>query len=354
MVDDVLYMNSNNLIVTVLSVRGLSLKGLTYTDAYVCIVLNSPGALKSKAQTEVRRGGTECSWNENLEFSYTSLESILTVSVNNKTKLGSQCLGTVEFELREITNANHPIWYRLQKKKFISNSEKYYGEIQLKFQLSRSSNPSPLIAERKLSVLGRIDTLKKKMSLHRKGVSEMIGNISFRKDSIKDLVHRRSTRSHKDTSEESDEGSVDDTVSGHRSSSGSQHLDVPLRKTTGKQNACLRKSDPEYYSQYSLNSVNLDGGYIDNQNPIRRSGSTASSGFSSVRSTFFGGKPDKQSLEKLSRQELLDLIDTLRLEVAKKDVEIHSFQDYLDNLLLRVMETNPEILRIPNVSRLTM
>ncbi|KAJ1347508.1 hypothetical protein KIN20_002579 [Parelaphostrongylus tenuis] len=48
-----------------------------------------------------------------------------------------------------------------------------------------------------------------------------------------------------------------------------------------------------------------------------------------------------------SQQDLLALVDSLRLELRVKDSRLRDMEEYMDNLISRVMERNPELLAAP-------
>ncbi|KAK6051542.1 FIP domain protein [Cooperia oncophora] len=76
----------------------------------------------------------------------------------------------------------------------------------------------------------------------------------------------------------------------------------------------------------------------------------------SVASSGFGGsnKPASSIVQKqrndelaYSQQDLLALVDSLRLELRVKDSRLRDMEEYMDNLISRVMERNPELLAAP-------
>lgn len=46
----------------------------------------------------------------------------------------------------------------------------------------------------------------------------------------------------------------------------------------------------------------------------------------------------------LTQEELITLVVKQQDELSKKDVKIHELEEYIDNLLVRVIEENPSIL----------
>ncbi|KIH46630.1 FIP domain protein, partial [Ancylostoma duodenale] len=48
-----------------------------------------------------------------------------------------------------------------------------------------------------------------------------------------------------------------------------------------------------------------------------------------------------------SQQDLLALVDSLRLELRVKESRLRDMEEYMDNLISRVMERNPELLAAP-------
>lgn len=53
---------------TVLSARGLTLKGHNKLDAYVSLSLSGEGSWKSKVQTDIRKTTGDCSWDQRCEL----------------------------------------------------------------------------------------------------------------------------------------------------------------------------------------------------------------------------------------------------------------------------------------------
>ncbi|VDM40629.1 unnamed protein product [Toxocara canis] len=139
-------MEPNNLVVTVLSARGLSLKGHSKIDAYVNLSLNGPGSWKSKVQTDIRRTTGDCVWDQRCEFVVYGLDSIITITVYHKTVLGtSESIGVLEFPLRAQYERQAPMWFRLRKKNKTagdSSQQKYRGELLLKFEFSNKLSTS--------------------------------------------------------------------------------------------------------------------------------------------------------------------------------------------------------------------
>ncbi|VDN07122.1 unnamed protein product [Thelazia callipaeda] len=133
-------MNFNNLIVTVIGARGLSLKGHSELDAFVNLTLSRKGNWKSKVQTDVVRTAADCNWNQQCEFSVNDLDLVLNITANHRTTLGTaDCIGALELPLRSLVSIRTPTWYRLCKKGKYSIAEqlkKYRGEVCLKFEFS--------------------------------------------------------------------------------------------------------------------------------------------------------------------------------------------------------------------------
>uniref|UniRef100_A0A0R3RY26 FIP-RBD domain-containing protein n=1 Tax=Elaeophora elaphi TaxID=1147741 RepID=A0A0R3RY26_9BILA len=132
--------NFNNLVVTVVSARGLTLKSHNKLEAFVNLIISGKGNWKSKVQTDIIRTTADCRWDQRCEFTLNDMDSTLTAIVNHRTVLGTtDCIGAVELPLHSLVHVRMPTWYRLCKKgKYDSNGQqtKYRGEICLKFEFT--------------------------------------------------------------------------------------------------------------------------------------------------------------------------------------------------------------------------
>lgn len=194
--------NFNNLVVTVISARGLSLKGHNKLEAFVNLTISGKGNWKSKVQTDIVRTTADCKWNQRCEFTLNDLDSTLTITVNHRTVLGTaDCIGAIELPLHSLLHVRMPTWYRLCKKgKYENNGQqmKYRGEIYLKFEFS---NKVCTIANKNLSVSSfsinslhgssKLDTLKRKMRFGKKKIIDKSDATSL--ITLPQYNHRRSS-----------------------------------------------------------------------------------------------------------------------------------------------------------------
>uniref|UniRef100_A0A0M3J1V2 C2 domain-containing protein n=1 Tax=Anisakis simplex TaxID=6269 RepID=A0A0M3J1V2_ANISI len=157
--------------VSVLSARGLALKGHNKIDAYVSLSLSGPGSWKSKVQTDIRKTTGNCEWNQRCEFVVYGLDSVLTVTANHKTVLGTaECIGVIEFQLRQQYGKMAPMWFRLRKKGKANEdlaTQKYRGELLLKFEFSNKLSTS-MTSLNTVHGSSALSALKRKMHLGKK------------------------------------------------------------------------------------------------------------------------------------------------------------------------------------------
>ncbi|XP_071440097.1 rab11 family-interacting protein 2 [Hetaerina americana] len=59
-----------------------------------------------------------------------------------------------------------------------------------------------------------------------------------------------------------------------------------------------------------------------------------------------------QKYEGKSREDLIEMIMNLQSSLSRQELRMHDLEDYLDNLLVRVMETTPRILQTPYLTNL--
>ncbi|KAK6053321.1 FIP domain protein [Cooperia oncophora] len=112
--------------------------------------------------------------------------------------------------------------------------------------------------------------------------------------------------------------------------------------------------DEEFISPSRMNPF-TDLGFTENI-PNSSTASTAdsfqrSNSIESEASSGFGGSNGltKQECEETTcqHQDLLELLERLHAEIALKDCRLRDVEEYMDRLIARVMEHNPELLAAP-------
>ncbi|CAD6199874.1 unnamed protein product [Caenorhabditis auriculariae] len=354
-------MEPNTLLVTVGSARGLYLKNKTETEAYATITLQGKGSLRSRAATEFVHTQGDCLWDETCEFKLNEKWTTVCVSVQHKGKIGSgDLIGKCELSLHDARQYGSTSWFPLKKK---SGDEKYRGEVQLCFKFS-FEKPTLSVSSMSLNKVekegGVLSNLKKKIKMakhkHAEDTMSMASGISAM--SVKSNKSNRFFDKINRTF-----GSNKSTTLPPGTFLAAPGLSSPHLDRTGSSNAmyesCLngssRIANPE-------NTIDNHSGYNPfDESPARspvigyapqerkstgslqRGGSIrsiASSGFES-------SKHQQKQLDVANGQDLLAVIDSLKLELQVKDSRMKDMQEYMDNLISRVMVKNPELLAAP-------
>lgn len=63
------------------------------------------------------------------------------------------------------------------------------------------------------------------------------------------------------------------------------------------------------------------------------------------------GGPGGGPFTQLTHEELITLVVRQQTDLSKKDCKINELEDYIDNLLVRVIEEKPAILRAVNTTK---
>ncbi|VDK72653.1 unnamed protein product [Litomosoides sigmodontis] len=366
--------NFNNLVVTVVSARGLSLKGHNKLEAFVTLTIDSKGNWKSKVQTDIVRTAADCKWDQRCEFTLNDLDSLLTVTVNHRTLLGtSDCIGAIELPLRSLVDVRMPTWYRLCKKgKYDSNGQgmKYRGEICLKFEFSNkvSTTASKNFSASSLSLHGtfhgsnKLDTLKRKMRFGKRKNNDMPPDTASL-ISLPQAGQRRSSLCEVcPTNPKSDRTAAidlnrDGLITPPVARDGTAHyatLSYSPRSTTapfgidgilfGSQRTSISSNRNSLNSSPILTAGEIDG--LESPAIASRPRSATSSGFGSARSTVVNSSDLASTSHYPSHEDLLKNINDLQNELARKDAKINDLQDYIGKLLARIMEKSPEVLEV--------
>ncbi|OZC07508.1 hypothetical protein X798_05502, partial [Onchocerca flexuosa] len=362
-----------NKYVIVISARGLSLKGHNKLEVFANLTISGKGNWKSKVQTDVIRTTADCKWDQRCEFTLNDMDSVLTISVNHRTVLGTtDCIGAIELPLNSLIPKRMPTWYRLCKKgKYDENEQqtKYRGEICLKFEFSNkvcSTTCKNLSASSfSISTLhgsSKLDTLKRKMRIGKKKKDNIPDTTSL--INIPQYGHRRSslceicpTIPKSDqilTADFNRDGLIippaatqDITAPYAVQSYSSKNIGVPSG-IDGVLFGSRRTSVSSNRNSFNSSPIPTIGGIDGSESPgmIPRPRSATSSGFGSARSAVINGSDLVSVSHCYSREELIKNINDLRIELAHKDAKINDLQDYIGKLLARIMEKSPEMLEI--------
>lgn len=375
-------MEPNTLLVHVESARGLYLKNQVTLEAFATVVLHGKGSLRSRAVTETVSTDSNCRWDEHCEFKITDKSTHITVTVQHKTKFGgADVIGKCEIPIDQAKKVGGHMWFALKKKR---DDSKYRGEVQLQFTFSYEK-PSLSVSNSSLNKIdkdGMLDKMKRRMKLggkHKQAEDTMsmasgVSGISMTSSRSNRFISRiNKTIGRKLSSIQMDarhafghnETSSSMESNGHLAPPSSNGGNVVYREE--KNNSCSRPVsvlsglDFNEESAYQpANQLSTPASRNSQQFTQNIGGSpTASTAESfhransirSVASSGFGGsnKPATRRGEEsaYSVQDLLALVDSLRLELRVKDSRLRDMEEYMDNLISRVMERNPELLAAP-------
>uniref|UniRef100_A0A914ZVW4 FIP-RBD domain-containing protein n=1 Tax=Parascaris univalens TaxID=6257 RepID=A0A914ZVW4_PARUN len=378
-------MEPNNLVVTVLSARGLTLKGHNKLDAYVSLSLSGEGSWKSKVQTDIRKTTGDCSWDQRCEFVVYGLDSVMAITVYHKTMLGnSEAIGALEFPLKAQYGKRAPVWLRLHKKGKIvdgSSQQKYRGELQLKFEFSNKLSTS-MTSLNTVHGSTAFDALRRKMHLGKKRDrnAEAASIAAFpqhtgRRSPITEGINFSSSRRSLQMNDLNREGLitppvnakqpdaaltdrsspaltsveplVEESVHGLCSNAGSS---VSMRQSRTPSPVSLWDVDdfsstvprPQSTTSSGFGSAKSGLGVNETFNKLRQS-PLIERPYSCVTSLMARTKLPKDS-KKPSYEDLEKQIIELRIELTHREAKEKDLNEYIELLLTRIMEQNPELL----------
>ncbi|CAB3404840.1 unnamed protein product [Caenorhabditis bovis] len=390
-------MEPNTMLATICGARGLYMKNKTSMEAFCTVTLHGKGSLRSRAATEAIQCEGDCKWDEVCEFKLNEKFNSLTIAVYSKAKLGSgDVIGKCEIDLEQAKSLQSgPNWLRLKKR---SNDEKYRGEVQMQFQFSyekpsmsiSSTSLNHLANEGKESGGGLMSKMKRKIKLAKNGHKQAEDTMSMA--SAWSVASTKSTKSqrffgkigktlgikdksstlpvgtfltpndnHLDTSNglyetcnsggteglgsrENSSFNVFDNVNGGYSRPASTvgvalgNSSNPFADATSPQpppraitTPTSRHSATLPHGNYTSPAIGKD--YFQRAPSVH---SNASSGFESSK--------NQKNIDPGNAQDLLAVIDSLKLELQVKESRMKDMQSYMDNLISKVMERNPELL----------
>ncbi|CAJ0605641.1 unnamed protein product [Cylicocyclus nassatus] len=368
-----IYMEPNTLLVHVASARGLYLKNHVTLDAFATVVLHGKGSLRSRAITEVVNTEADCRWDEHCEFKLNDKSSHITVTVSHKTKFGgADVIGKCEIPIEQAKRVGGHMWFALKKRK---DDDKYRGEIQLQFTFSYEK-PTLSISNTSLNKIekdGMLDKMKRKLKVgkHKQAEDTMsmasgISGISMASSRSSRFISKIKTigRSKKDVSDSSNDVNSSFESNGHLApptSNGAVRMRDERSNNASRPVSALSGIDfsEETYTPQnplSISTPAAQGAQFTQNISGSPTASTAESfhranSIRSVASSGFGGsnKQVKRRSDEntASQQDLLALVDSLRLELRVKESRLRDMEEYMDNLIMRVMERNPELLAAP-------
>ncbi|KHN72781.1 hypothetical protein Tcan_06068 [Toxocara canis] len=345
-------MEPNNLVVTVLSARGLSLKGHSKIDAYVNLSLNGPGSWKSKVQTDIRRTTGDCVWDQRCEFVVYGLDSIITITVYHKTVLGtSESIGVLEFPLRAQYERQAPMWFRLRKKNKTAGStalDTLKRKMHIGKKRDRDGEAASIAAFPHNSGRGspfaegiNFNTSRRSLQMNdldRAGL--IIPPVKIRQEAS--MLTGRST-----PTVTTIEPLVEEPLHGFCSNAGSSfsvhnsRTSSPVSLSDGDDCAST-PGRPLSTTSSGFGSVRSALGVNDTFNKLRQS-PLIDRPYSCVTSLITRNKSIKDA-KKPSYEELEKLVNEMQAEIANREAREKDLKEYIGVLLSRIMEQNPNLL----------
>lgn len=345
--------NANSITITVFCGRNI---GKTKIDTFVVIQLD-----KVKFRTSVASKSTDPTWNEECEFVLKNKFAVLSLTVYHKTTFFDEFIGQIRLPLDEIhelyDKRPRSCWYPLKGKTGKKDEHKYIGELSVRLEfaykvenlevpvsdrfdsLSLSSQKTNNLRGLKMAVkktLGHknIDHSREKMH-NFYSQAEKISNFAAGGISLKIPVPKSST-----------------LPSFNRASSYSGQ--IPEEKEVLPNDLPIIKPDlvPDYEILNVTNEVEADDivkstttnhfaeDFLSapiNDNYWKRMSSFGKAG---------GYNPDL-TFESMSKMELLDTVKKQRLEVSRCLKRIRDLEEYIDQLTLRVLDAQPDLLLGP-------
>uniref|UniRef100_A0A914C9U5 FIP-RBD domain-containing protein n=1 Tax=Acrobeloides nanus TaxID=290746 RepID=A0A914C9U5_9BILA len=404
-------MNWNNLVIHVSKAQGLRLQNHKVIDVYVSMTVSGKGSnMKSKVTTNPIKTETgDVAWDEHCEFQLLDTDTNLVIHVNYKNVIGTtENLGQLQFDLTQLPKLVPLKWHKLYKR---PNENKDRGQLMIAFEFSNKvGNSISMMSLNKIDKENKLDKLKRKMhigkrkdkfdaqsiasySMSRKSsFSSIASGLAFspspntmrRPDHLNVNYPAPDTLSHVSTNDYEEQHIETKTpisihvenntleretkpngklseFSPHENLSGSMlSLNSPkmnLRSKVKQKAEQLfhvkhRNSGSDEHKRISSESIPIEDPTTDNHrnshhghtNNLSRPNSIASSsGFASLGSTALGNLNESTSPEYL-----LNVIAHLRKELHLKENRIQDLEGYMDKLLSRVIERNPELLQVSN------
>uniref|UniRef100_A0A914VU29 Rab11 family-interacting protein 2 n=1 Tax=Plectus sambesii TaxID=2011161 RepID=A0A914VU29_9BILA len=351
----------NHLLLTVVAARNLHTKsGHGKIEAFVTSKLERTDGTDSrteKVNTDVKRcSGSPC-WEQTCEFSFTSLDCTLSLTVNHRTMFGtSECLGQLQFALKDVQDAGDDLperWYPLMGRKKVDD-DKYRGELLLRMQLSHKAHLAQTLPPSRLPVSK--SSLKKKMGFGlRNGSGAMSPNVSVieeRRLSVPDVYQVGLLSKSMSSLTQLPKFSV------HKSATMSpdySHFFPSPSMLTDDSLDEIFEDKPDASESTTLLSpcspkapLSNDAKDIGHAPDTRRS--SQSSGFESARSAALHlVSADWTNIElvydTLTKEDLVELIKEQRVRLAQKERRIRDLEEYVDGLIARVLDARPDLLQ---------
>uniref|UniRef100_A0A0N5C9X0 FIP-RBD domain-containing protein n=1 Tax=Strongyloides papillosus TaxID=174720 RepID=A0A0N5C9X0_STREA len=380
--------SEGNFIVHVVKAEGLVSKKSQQLNVVVVLKVTGKGSWKSEVSTD-RLSITDgiANWNQSCEFNLQPDDTKLTIQVENYPKIDSssvEILANMTFYLQELIGFEEPSWFTLKKKK---NDVKERGRIMISFKFNKSLISAVSMCS--LNSFGvkesRMDKLKKKMhfgrkkskdtqslasfSLSRRGSFSSICSdaLAFGSDSPVPLAGGGDERynsysisrnpsltqlqcindskllsSNQNNQPHKQEKEYSITIN-NSSSNGGGFLKKNLFSSKGKNKSNMtfddvydKKEDLQHHKNHVPNNTNI-------YNLISSDKGCQSHDINSLNSS---SDVTSQADITLSKEEMLSIIQELQRECSLKDEKITALRGYMEGLLTKIINTNPEILHV--------
>uniref|UniRef100_A0A0N4ZB42 FIP-RBD domain-containing protein n=1 Tax=Parastrongyloides trichosuri TaxID=131310 RepID=A0A0N4ZB42_PARTI len=348
--------------------EGLVSKKNQPLNVSVILKVTGKGSWKSEVSTDqISAINGTAEWNQKCEFNLQPDDTKLIVQVGNDPTGNSNSLdllGNMTFYLQDLYGFKEPTWFPIKKKK---NDLKERGKIMMSFKFNTSLQSA--ISMYSLNSFGvkesRMDKLKRKIhfgkkkskdtqslasfSLSRRGSFSSICSdaLAFGSDSPAPPLDDRSNFSISRnpsmtqlqfTNDSKLLSSLQSRKPEKEQSSGG-FLKKGLFSSKGKSKSNMHED--AFEEKVEIHNSNI----TDNTNIYI---TPADKGYSShdINSLNSSSGVTSQADSTLSREEMLSLIQELQRECSLKDEKISALKGYMEHLLAKILNTNPEILQV--------
>ncbi|CEF59280.1 C2 domain and Rab-binding domain FIP-RBD-containing protein [Strongyloides ratti] len=367
--------DEGNFIVHVVKAEGLVSKKNQPLNVSVILKVTGKGSWKSEVSTDrITTNNGTVQWDQSCEFNLQPDDTKLTIVVENYSKVdsssSSEVLANMTFYLQELIGFEEPSWFPLKKKK---NDIKERGKIMISFKFNRSLVSA--VSMYSLNSFGikesRMDKLKRKIhfgkkkskdtqslasfSLSRRGSYSSICSdaLAFGSDSpvppgVEDRSNYSISRNPSLTQLQSINNSKtlppQQKNSIKESSFGSNNfLKKNIFSSKGKSKSNMTFED--VYEE-KCNLQHQKSNHPDNTNIYNTISTDKGYPSQDINSLNSSSGVTSQADITLSKEEMLSIIQELQRECSLKDEKITALKGYMEGLLTKIINTNPEILHV--------
>uniref|UniRef100_A0A0K0ETL6 FIP-RBD domain-containing protein n=1 Tax=Strongyloides stercoralis TaxID=6248 RepID=A0A0K0ETL6_STRER len=355
--------SEGNFIVHVVKAEGLVSKKNQPLNVSVVLKVTGKGSWKSEVSTDrVSTTNNTVQWDQNCEFNIQPDDTKLTILVENYSKLdsssSSEVLANMTFYLQELIGFEEPSWFPLKKKK---NDIKERGKIMIGFKFNRSLVSA--VSMYSLNSFGvkesRIDKLKRKMHFGKKKNKDTQSLASFslsRRGSFSSICSDALAFGSDSPVLPGVEDKSNYSISRNPSLTQLQYTNnsktLPLQqqpqKSIKESSSGKSKSNMTFEGVYEekRNSQHYKNNLPDNTNIYNIISTEKGYPSHDINSLNSSSGVTSQADITLSKEEMLSIIQELQRECSLKDEKITALKGYMEGLLTKILNTNPEILHV--------